>query len=227
MDVLETIALFLRDLAIYGLNGLLAVVYLLADRWSLVISLLCGLAVLLVFDVLAQRLAATAPARLGQQPHLSVSRNHQVLTGVTTALWLVVGALFPTPVPQLGAVMWFLFVVALVLMPAEQTAILWRSKVAILSYCGLLVAFRLVAAWTLAADPREWAAVVGTMGEAQRVVASSRGLILTIASYATWYVVPTGYVVYLFQRMTTHPMSLRDPRARAHEIVRQLRQRPD
>jgi len=227
MDVLEAAGRFLFDLLIYLVNGLLAVVYLAADRWPLLIGLPCGVVVGLMFDVSAQGLAAAAPARQGQKPHLEMARHHQVLTGAALLGWLVVGSLFPTPVPQLGAVMWVLFVAALLLMPAEQAAILWRSKVAILSYCGVLMAFRVVAAWTLAADPREWAAVVGTMGEAQQVVASGRGLVLTIASYVSWFAIPAAYVVYLFQRATTHPMSLRDPLARAGEIVYQIRQRPD
>jgi hypothetical protein len=227
MGTLQAVGHFLLDLLIYLVNGLLEVLYQIVDHWAVLAGLLCGLAVLLIFDVLTQRLAATAPARQGQKPHLQVSRHHQLLSGITILAWLVVGLAFPTPVPQLGAAMWGLTILALLLMPAEQVSILWRSKVAILSYCGLLVAFRVVAAWTLAADPREWASIVGTMGEAQRVVASSRGLVLTIASYVSWFAIPAGYVVYLFQKATTHPMSLRNPLARASEVAWQIRQRPD
>lgn len=227
MDTLIAVGRFLLDLALYLVNGLLEIVYQIAEHWAVLVGLLCGLAVLLVFDVLAQRLAAAAPARQGQKAPVQVARHHQLLSAVTILAWLVVGLAFPTPVPQLGAAMWLLTVLALLLIPAEQVSILWRSKVAILAYCGLLVAFRIVAAWTLAADPREWASIVGTVGEAQRVVASSRGLVLTIASYVSWFAIPAGYVVYLFQKATTHPMSLRNPLARANEIAWQIRQRPD
>lgn len=227
MNVLTGIGRLLLDMLIYLVNGLLAVVYLAAERWALPLGLACSLVVLLVFDVLAQRLAATAPPRQGQRAPVQVARHHQLLTAVTTCAWLVVGLVFPTPVPQLGAAMWVLFILGLLLIPAEQVSILWRSKVAILSYCAMLLAFRVLAAWTGAADPREWAAIVGTVGEAQRVVASSRGLVLTIASYVSWFAVPAGYAVYLFQKATTHPMSLHNPLARAGEIAWQIRQRPD
>ncbi len=227
MDVLTAVGRFLLDLVLYLVNGLLEILYQVIGHLAVLVGLICGLAILLVFDVLAQRLAAAAPARQGQKPSLQVSRHHQALTVATILAWLVVGLAFPTPVPQLGAAMWGLTILALLLIPAEQVAILWRSKVAILSYCGLLVAFRVVAAWTLAADPREWAAIIGTVGEAQRVVASSRGLVLTIASYVSWFAIPAGYVVYLFQKATTHPMSLRNPLARASEVAWQIRQRPD
>ena len=123
--------------------------------------------------------------------------------------------------------MWVLFVAGLLLMPAEQAAILWRSKVAILSYCGLLVAFRILSAWTLAADARDWARIVGTVDEAQRIVGANRSLLLTIASYVAWFGIPVGYGAYLFQRVTAHPMSLRNPFARASEIAYQIRHRPE
>lgn len=227
METLAVIGRFLLDLGVYLVNGLFVVVYFVAGQATMLVSLGCAAVVGLVFDVLAQRLAATAPARQGQVAQQAVVRNHQVLTVVTALAWLVAGLLFPTPVPQLGMAMWLLFVVALVLMPAEQVAILWRSKVAILSYCGVLLAFRVLAAWTMAADAREWAQVVGTVSEAQRIVGANRSLLLTIASYVAWFGIPAGYAVYVFQRVTAHPMSLRNPLARAHEVVYQIRYRPD
>jgi hypothetical protein len=227
METLEIAGSFLLDAGLYVLNGGLVVVYFLAGQVTMIVSLLCAGVVGLVFDVLAQRLAAATPARQGQKAPTNVSRHHQLLTLACVLSWLVAGSLFPTPVPQLGTAMWALFVVGLLLVPAEQTAILWRSKVAILSYCGLLLAFRIGAAWTLAADAREWARVVGTVDEAQRIVGANRSLILTIASYVAWFGVPAGYAVYLFQRVTAHPMSLRNPLARASEIVYQIRYRPD
>jgi len=227
METLELIGSTLLDLAVYVLNGALVVAYFLAGQATMIVSLLCASVVGLVFDVLAQRLAAAAPARQGQTAPVNVSRHHQLLTLACVLSWLVAGSLFPTPVPQLGTAMWALFVVGLLLVPAEQAALLWRSKVAILSYCGLLLAFRIGAAWTLAADAREWARVVGTVDEAQRIVGANRSLILTIVSYVAWFGVPAGYAVYLFQRVTAHPMSLRNPLSRASEIVYQIRYRPD
>ena len=228
MDVtLEAIGQFLFDLTVYEINGLLTVVYFVGSQRTMILSLLCAAGVGLIFDVLAQRLAATAPARQGQRAPVNISRHHQLLTGACALAWLIAGSLFPTPVPQLGAAMWVLFVVGLLAMPAEQAAILWRSKVAILSYCGVLMAFRVLSAWTMAADAREWARVVGTVAEAQRIVGANRSLMLTIASYVAWFGIPAGYVVYIFQRVTTHPMSLRNPFARANEIAYQVRHRPD
>lgn len=219
MDLsLEAVGRVIRNLVLYEANGLLAIAYFVASQVTMIVSLVCAAAMGLVFDVVVQRLAAAAPARQGQSAPVTISRHHQILTSVCAGAWLVIGSLFPTPVPQLGTAMWLLSVVALLLMPAEQAPILWRSKVAILSYCGILLAFRIASAWTMAADAREWARVIGTVEEAQRIVGSNRGIILTIASYVAWFGMPAAYASYVFQRVTTHPMSLRNPFARANEM---------
>ena len=227
MTTLTSLGRALLNLLIYLVNGGLSLAYFALGQATMIVSLICAGVVGLVFDVIVQRLATAAPARQGRPAPRKVARHHQLLTAVCAASWLVVGSLFPTPVPQLGMAMWLLFVVGLTVLPAEQTAILWRSKVALLAYCGVLLAFRIAAAWTMAADARQWAAVIGTVEEARHIVGRNRSLVLTIASYVAWFGVPAGYVSTLFQRLTTHPMSLRNPMARANEIVYQIRHRPD
>ncbi|MGC8946361.1 MAG: hypothetical protein ACP5N6_09420 [Anaerolineae bacterium] len=225
MDTLVAAGQFLLNLLILPVNGLLEIMYQAVGHWAALISLACGL-VMLVFDRILQRIEIAAPSRQNQKPPMNmVSRRHQLLSIITLLAWLPIGVTFPTPVPQLGAVMWLLTVLALLLVPTEQFKTLWRAKTAILAYCGVLVAFRVIAAWTLSADPREWAAIIGTVGEAQRIIASGRSIILSIVSYAAWFVVPAGYAMYLFQKMTAHPMV--NPLARAGEIAWLIRQRPD
>ncbi len=227
MEILDTIWQTIQNLTIYVINGVLVVFYFILGQGTMIVSLLCAAIVGLIFDVIAQRLAAAAPSRQGRTAPANISRHHQLLTLVCGISWLIAGSLFPTPVPQLGTAMWVLFVVALFLVPAEQQAILWRSKVGVISYCLLLVGFRIAAAWTLAADARDWARIIGTVDEAPRLVGANRSLSLTIASYVAWFAIPVGYAVYVFQRVTTHPMSWRNPRARAYEIIYQIRHRPD
>jgi hypothetical protein len=154
MEILDTIWQTIQNLTIYVINGVLVVFYFILGQGTMIVSLLCAAIVGLIFDVIAQRLAAAAPSRQGRTAPANISRHHQLLTLVCGISWLIAGSLFPTPVPQLGTAMWILFVVALFLVPAEQQAILWRSKVGVISYCLLLVGFRIAAAWTLAADAR-------------------------------------------------------------------------
>ena len=182
MPDLDAIGNLLLDWVIYSLNGFLAMVYWLVDHLSILLALACAVLVIVFFDAYAQRLAAHMPSRLRQQAPVRSNRNHQILTAVTAGLWAVAAALFPIPVPWLGAGMWLLFVVLLLLLPAEQLQTLWRSKTAILIYALALLGFRWYLGLSAQASPREWAALYGTAGEAQRVIASTRGLFLTIGT---------------------------------------------
>lgn len=225
MPDLDAFCNLLLDWVIYTLNGFLAMTYWLLDHLSILLALACAALVVVFFDAYAQRLAAHMPSRPRQQAPLRPNRNHQILTAVTVGLWAMAAALFPIPVPWLGAGMWLLFVVLLLLLPAELLQTLWRSKTAILIYALALLGFRWYLGLSAQASPREWAALYGTAGEAQRVIASTRGLFLTVGTWVMWFALPVAYAGYVVQRLTTHSMSLADPRATAAQIVEAIRTR--
>ena len=224
-QALDAIGNFILDWVIYTLNGFLAMGYWLVDHLGILLALACAVLVIIFFDTCVQRLAAHKPSRPGQKAPLRPNRNHQILTAVTAGLWMVAAALFPTPVPWLGAGMWVLFMVLLLLLPAEQLQTLWRSKTAILVYALALLGFRWYLGLSAQASPQEWAALYGTAGEAQRVIASTRGLFLTVGTWVIWFALPVAYAGYVVQRLTTHSMSLADPRATAAQIVEAIRTR--
>jgi hypothetical protein len=222
---LEAVTNWIVDWAIYTLNGFLAMIYWLVDHLGILLALACAVLVVLFFDTYVQKLGAHMPSRPGQRAPIRPHHNHQILTAVTAALWAVAAALFPVPVPWLGAGMWGLFVVLLLLLPAEQLQTLWRSKTAILIYALALLGFRWYLSLSAQASPREWAALYGTAGEAQRAIASTRGLFATIGTWVVWFALPVTYAGYGVQRLTTHAMSLADPRATAAQIVEAIRTR--
>lgn len=225
MPSLDAIGNFILDLGIYTLNGFLVMVYWLVDHLGILVALACAVLVIVFFDTYIQKLAAHMPSRPGQRAPMQPNRNHQILTAVTGGLWTLAAALFPIPVPWLGAGMWVLFVVLLLLIPAEQLQTLWRSKTAIMTYALTLLGFRWYLSLSAQASPQEWAALYGTAGEAQRVIASTRGLFLTIGTWVVWFALPVAYAGYVVQRLTTHSMSLADPRATAAQIVEAIRTR--
>jgi hypothetical protein len=225
MPDLDAVCNLFLDWVIYTLNGFLAMIYWLLDHLSILLALACAVLVIVFFDAYAQRSAAHMPSRPRQQAPVRPNRYHQILTAVTAGLWTVAAALFPIPVPWLGAGMWLLFVVLLLLLPAELLQTLWRSKTAILVYALALLGFRWYLGLSAQASPREWAALYGTAGEAQRVIASTRGLFLTIGTWVMWFALPVAYAGYVVQRLTTHSMSLADPRATAAQIVEAIRTR--
>lgn len=221
----DAIVDFLIDGCLYTLNGFLAVAYWLVDHLGILLGLACAVLVIVFFDPCSQKLAAHQPSRRGRKAPIQPHHNHQMLSGVTVALWTAAAALFPVPVPWLGAGMWVLFLILLLLLPAEQLQTLWRSKTAILIYALALLGFRWYMSLSAQASPQEWAALYGTAGEAQRAIASTRGLFATIGTWLVWFAMPVAYAGYVVQRLATHSMSLADPRATAAQIVETIRTR--
>jgi hypothetical protein len=227
MDALTAMGRGLMDGLILIVNGFLLVVYFLVEQLPLLLSLGCALLVALVFDPQAQRWTQFMPGR-ALRPGAETTpplRQHQLLTGIVALLWTVASSLYPSPVPWLGLLMWLLTVLGLWLLPAERVSLLWRGKTFIGIYALALLAFRSYLALLGRASPEAWAAVIGSSAEAERVLASNRGLLTTIGFWVSCFALPAAQVVYLVQRLTTHPLSLLGPRLRPADIVQAIRTR--
>ncbi len=218
----------LLDLLVYLINGYLLMLYSLCDALPLLVSLGCAALVARVFDRQVEARAAMMPRRAhGMRAPATPNRHHEVLTALIAGFWVVAQALYPNPVPWLGAAMWGLTIVGAALLPAERPALLWRGKTFILSYALALIGFRLYLLLAASATPQEWARLLGTVGEAERIIAGNLGLVTTLGAWATWFVIPFAHALYLAQRLLVNPLSLIDPRATAGEIVAAIRARSD
>ncbi len=221
---MESVGAWLVDAMVIIANGFLVMGYWLADRLPLLVALAC-LPLMLAFDQAVAVLAAHAPSRAGQAAPATLNRSHHLMTLLAGGLWLLAGALFPPPVPWLGTAMWLTALLLLLLLPSERVVVLWRVKVSILTYSLALLGFRWYL-WQIGqADPYQWATVVGSVGEAQRIIGQNQGLFLTIGTWIAWFALPAAHVGYVVQRLTTNPMSLRGPRQAAAEVLEAIRMR--
>ncbi|MBC8447617.1 MAG: hypothetical protein H8D78_07700 [Chloroflexi bacterium] len=229
MDTLNTFGQMALDIIVYLTNGVLLLAYSLLGQLPLLLSLVCAAVIVFRFDPEAQSQTQFQAGRdlrpAAEKPQ--VLRHHQALTGMATLLWVIAAAFYPSPVPWLGLAMWALTLVGLFLLPGERVSLLWRSKTFIITYALALLAFRAYLALIGSATPQAWAAVVGSSAEAQRVLASNRGLLNTIGFWVSCFALPAAQVVYLMQRLTTHPMSLLGPRMRPADMVGEIRTRGD
>ena len=229
MDTLTALGEGLLDALTLLANGSLLVLYFLAQHLALLLSWGCALLLAMVFDRQAQEWTTFRPGRARRpgagQP--APGRQHQTLTAISALLWTIASSLFPSPVPWLGLLMWLLTVVAVLLLPPERVSLLWRGKTFIAIYSLALLAFRGYAALLGAASPHAWAAVMGSSADAQRVLTSNLGLLTTIGFWVACLALPAAQVIYLLQRLTTHPLSLLGPRQRAADIVQEIRTRGD
>lgn len=216
---------FLQDGATYLINGGLRVVYALGDLGPHLVSLLAALVMLGVLDRWTVALVTTVPSRSNQPvPRRSQPRPY-LATVLTFIIWAVASGLWPAPVPALGAAMWVATVIAVLLLPVERVPVLARGKSLIASYAVVLIVGRWFLTQTAAATPRDWAALIGGVGEAQDVLAQNRSVITTLITLGVTVWGPAATLLYLGQRVQLHLGSLVNPWQTAADIVREIQTR--
>jgi hypothetical protein len=214
-----------QDLGIYLINGVLRVAYFTADHLALLIALACAAIVMGLFDRWSIELSTSTPARQGRAaPRRSTYRPY-ARTGITIGLWLLAASLYPAPVPELGAAMWLASVIAVLLLPTERATVLAACKNLILTYALLLLGFLWYVNTTASASPREWAGIIGGVGEAQQTLAQNQSLIITIGTIGITWSGPVAAAIYLWGRLKAHMDSLAAPWQSMAEIVRDIRTR--
>jgi len=227
LEVLNGIGQFILDAAIVVLNGLLVMAYGVWDRLPHLLAL-AGAGMILVFDRQVALGNLSRPARQERdsiQPTGLHPRVPQILTAVIAVTWTAAALLYPQPVPAIGAAMWWGWIGALLFLRGERDAILWRGKGFLLTYALALLGFRLYLSMAARFDPSAWAAVLGSSGEAQRVIAGNLAIFATIGTWLTWFVLPVAHFSYLVQRLLVNPLSLAAPFATAEEWIDALRGR--
>ena len=225
--VLSGLFAFINHTGIYVLNGGLLTTYQLWWNLDKIVTLGAALLTVFYFDRKVQFKAAFTPRRYGRSGAAAdnTPKTAQAMTAATAALWFVAAVATEPPIPIIGAMMWVTMIIALLIMPQEQSAILWRSKTAILTYALAAIGFRLYLWQVNSLSPQDWAKVVGSTADAQAIIAQNRGLFTNIASWFLWFLAPLGYLSLLMQRFTVNPMSLTAPWKSAADIMRDVRTR--
>ncbi len=227
MDWVADVGRFVLDAVIVVLNGLLVMGY---GVWDHVPHLLAlgGAWVVLAMDGRVARQNLGRPTRQGGGEILPVGihpRVPQVLTATIAVAWTVAAVLYPAPVPAIGAAMWWGWIGTLVVLRGEREAVLWRGKGFLLTYALALLGFRGYLGLEARFEPTAWAGVLGSSGEAERVIAGNLAVFATVGTWLTWFVLPVAHFSYLVQRLLVNPLSLAAPFATAEEWIAALRNR--
>ena len=212
----------LQDGGIDVINGALRVTYFALDHLALLISLLAALILAGLYDRWLARLANTRPDRAGRPAPRRSTRQPYLRTLITLALWLIAASLYPAPVPELGAAMWITAVVVVLLVPVDRQRVLARFKDILLGYAFALLVFLWYTSTLAAASPREWAAIIGGVGEAQQTLAQNQSLVMTIGTIGLTWSGPFAAATYAFRTLTSHLDSLANARQTATQIVREI-----
>ena len=179
---------------VWILNGLLAIVYTLADN----------LVVLLILPPLIW-LAITA------------KREHLPWVAATGGLCLLAGFIVPAPVPIILALMSWAGAIAVRLDNFNPTALRWRVNGGLALYALAALGFAAYAAYASRLDPHAWSDVV-VGGDAGQVISQGRSFLNTIAVWGLWIILPLGYLALLLQGIFVHPTTPGAPADMIHTV---------
>ncbi len=227
METLEALGRLLLDAGITWLNGFLVMAYTLLDNLPHLLAL-AAVALVLRLDRRAALHDLSRPGREGRPEVRPDGLRAWAPQGFTVTIglaWSVAALAYPQPVPWIGAAMWWGWLLALAVLPSERAALLWRGKGFLLTYALALLGFRAYLATAARFDPAAWAEILGSSGEAKRVIAGNLAIFSTVGTWLTWFVLPLAHFSYLVQRLLVNPLSLAAPFATVEELIAALRGR--
>jgi len=216
---------FLVALPTYLLNGVLATVYWLGESGAALVSILCAVLIIRFVDQRVQSRAAFRPGRSGREAATLDLYTAQITTAIILVMWVISQMGMGAPVPWLGAAMWLIGTIIVLLVHMQEHTLLWNIKSGIAIYSLAVIGSRLYLAYTAQLSADQWAALIGTSESAAAVIANTRGNVTTIILWALWLVIPLGYFAMILQQVLINPMSLVNPLAGASELINRYRTR--
>lgn len=221
----DQINTFILDLPIYLFNGFLWLFYALASSMAALVSAGAATMMALVVDRAVQQLSGARPLRQGRGETLPMTHTAQILTAGVFVLWFGAQCGMGAPVPWIGAAMWLVGLVAVLVSPAQRFNLLWFVKSGVAVYALAVIGSRLYLNMTSDVSPEAWAGMVGTAQSAVTVVANTRGNVTTVIVWALWLVIPLGYFSMLVQKLFLNPVSLINPLSSYADMLAMLRDR--
>jgi hypothetical protein len=217
---------WLNDLAIYFANGVMTILYWLIDTAPQWVAILMALFIMLTFDRWAQQQAVYAPERYGTRA-LAVKppRTAQITSIIVLLLWLTATWSFGPPVPLIGAVMWSIGALALLVMPQQRWSLLWTAKAGLVLYSLAILGYRLYLWQASRLSAAQLAEVFGGRASASQILAQNTGTFATVGAWLLWAVLPAGYIGVLVQNWAAQPMALVSPLAGMRDILTAIRTR--
>jgi hypothetical protein len=217
----------LLSLPIWFVNGALYVLYLIAGNLFTFYS--CCLALFMAFgiDPHIHSRAVDRPRRYGRGSVSTAAPSATYLTLVTALIWTGVSITAKFPIPLIGAVLWSLAILAVLFVTEERFNMLWWAKVGILVYAALVLGLQAGLLALQKTDPVAWASLLGSSGDAQDVLATTRGNIATIGVLFEFAIYPLSYAGLLFNRVLRNPKPFFSAWTEFGDVIRRIRTRQE
>ena len=224
MNILNDLGWFFLDLPLHLANGILLTLYWLMANLPALASIGAAYLISSIPDRLVQDRTGR-PLRSDRAGDLQGPKTTQVMTGLVLLLWIAGQWGMAAPVPWIGAAMWLVGGIAVIIMQNQQFNLLWFMKTGIAIYALAVIASRLYLAYTIQLTPEQWAALIGSSQSAATVIANTRGNMTTIILWALWLVIPLGYFSMLLQQVFLNPVSVMNPVGGVQKTLEALRYR--
>jgi len=217
----------LTSLPLWFVNGSFFVLYWIAANLFTVFALMLALFIAFGIDPHIQSRAVDRPRRYGRGIVSTGAPSATYLTLVTALTWTVVSITSKFPIPLIGAVLWTLALTAILFVTEERFNILWWAKVGIIVYAVLVVGLQAGLYALQMTDPVAWASMLGSSGDAQDVIANTRGNIATIGVLFEFAIYPLSYAGLLFNRVLRNPKPLFSAWTEFGDVIRRIRTRQE
>ncbi len=196
--------LTLQTTLIYTGNGLLALLYGLADHWAALAALGLAAAGLYLVDAPLGRAAGGRSLRYGRGA-TQLARPALVPGGWLPALlWLLAAWFTPAPVPLIGLGMWLAALAVPLALPLEKRYLVNRLRWFIGVYAALALGFLLLARHPLTfAQAAAWSERLQTTGGGEALEWAVRAQFIPYLALVLWVVYPLTYFGYVAQQLAT------------------------
>ena len=210
----------------YWANGLLAILYWLADHWPALTGLALAIVAAVFVDAPQARLAGEKPRRY-DRGHVRLQRptTHLPTLGIGV-LWALAAWITPAPVPYIGLAMWLGAIVAPLALPVGKRYLAHRLRWFIGVYAALCLGFWFINRFPLSPQQAAaWSERMQATGAGEALELAIRAQFIPYVALIMWAIFPLTYFGYLAQQLAVQRRFLISPFTSVQERIAAIRAR--
>jgi hypothetical protein len=213
----------LLALPMWLINGLLFLLYWLANHIAEASSLVCGLVIAFAIDPYLQARASERPRRYERGGVITAVPAATYFTLGVLIIWMITSIISKYPIPLIGAAMWLIGLLSILALPEERFNQQWWVKTGILVYAALVLIMRFGLQALQGTNPSDWANIIGSSADAQTVLTNTRSNVAMIGMLFVLVLYPLGFAAMLFNRFIRNPKPLYNIWQEAGDVISRLR----
>jgi hypothetical protein len=216
----------LYPVAIYWLNGLLALLYWLGEHWAALAALVVALLSARLLDAPQAQLAGARPRRYDRGQTQAAPPTLDLPVALLGLVWTVVAWITPAPVPYIGLAMWLTALGANLALPLGKRYLIHRLRWFIGLYAALVLGFWAIVRTPLSpAQAAAWSEKLRAVGAGEALEEALRSQFVPYLALLIWAILPLTYFGYVAQQLATQRRLLVSPWTSVQQRIADLRGR--